>query len=518
MKSTFALAAMLLMVSIASASNSTLYTVDSWLEVSRSVSFANLSPCHSDTVGYSCSNTGAIGSPATGYTETTVVLSFRNIGTADREDISATESLTYVPEGATLSFSPEPSSFDGRVAIWQIGSIPAGQSKQVSYSFSAATSEGLLGRMLPVKVDSEPLGVYLSAPLSAKAGEPIPLRLSTASGQAVSGAIIFASSPDGGVSAVKTDRQGAATFSASNDGFYTYSVASCKLMRLASTSVKNATVEAPATSAAAADTGIVPSIIGALPILAGILVVLFIITLVYNFISSSRAEADEPQAPATQPSQYYPAQQQASPQPGGKASSPMTYSQSFNFSNDAKKDSVVRQVTSDVLASRKRALAASEATVKEEGNESVRPFVAPSPQPREAARKEDDDSGKPLPASASKPDAKHIDEDDEVERELAELEAQAEEGGERSEIEDDEESIEETLAKLEEIRRKLREQRESMGSENDEQGLTAAKESETDEDEAASEPDKEPQSPRKPAQPAKKAATKQKSGAGKKKR
>ncbi|MCX6769180.1 MAG: hypothetical protein NT051_00675, partial [Candidatus Micrarchaeota archaeon] len=320
---------LLLASPIFAAGSNSVFLLDGWLEVTRAISTKSSFDCYGYGVSGVCGTTGAISEKGgeNGQLQTMVTLTFRNAGTADRTGIIATESLSIVPEGAKLWFSQEPDTFDGRGAAWSVGDLKAGQSKSVSYSFAATFSEGAEGRIPQTKISTAPLSVSISAPSSVKVGEIVAVSLRTQTGQPVSDATILVSGPDGSSYSIKTNIQGKASFVASRSGFHTYSVSNCRLLSMVSTNALEKELPAPIVGAAsAADSGIVPAIIGVLPIIAGLFVVAVILLIAYNFIAASRSREQDDSPLQPNPRQPEPLQP-ASP----SQASPMSYTQKFSF-------------------------------------------------------------------------------------------------------------------------------------------------------------------------------------------
>jgi hypothetical protein len=454
MKSFLAFALLLLLAPLCIAQGQ-IFTYDGWLQIEREISEGTAIACGSGAGTGACHDTGAI-SGATGSPQTKVTLTLKNIGTADREGIILTESLSYVPQGVKVSFFNAPSETDGRSANWEIGAIPAGESKSVSYSLAASLAEGQQARMFPPSFTAEQLSVVLSAPVSSQAGSRISLSLMSQSGQPVSNATIFVHFPDGATQAVKTGEQGTASVIASTQGFYTYSAMGYRLLRVSSTEAIAAPEQGgvPETSAAAssAGTGVVGSIIGFLPTLAAMLAVIFILIMAYNFISSRREEGGEA---GTAHGQGQP--QQAAQSSNGAG---FVYTQKFSFAEDAKREERVREVTHGVLESRKRQMSGA------------------GSQPAEGASERQGEAQAQGQGEELKEEKESTLGEDDVEESLQRLESEARQEGEAAEEDEGEDSLEATIAKLEEIRQRLRERQSSAPAENEIEGKGAEAEEE----------------------------------------
>ena len=420
------------------------YVVDNWLEVTRTVQNAELVPCMVNGITGVCGATGAVQTGKTSITaQTTVNLVFKNIGTADREDVTVSESLSLIPRGAQAKFSPVVFYSDGSVATWSIGSLPAGQSKTVSYSFLASLQADALEKFPQPTIQARPLEVVLSAPDSSTVGEPIGVTLKSVSGQPVSGATIYVVSPEGSSQAINTGRTGTANFAASKEGYYTYNVAGYRLVRIASTYVAiakaaNQTSNLPVAAAATVDGGIAQALMSMLPIAAAMFVMAIILLLVYNFLSAREEDDGSTGAPPAQASEA----QGASPQGAS-----LVYTQKFSFAEDAKQEKRVSEVTRDIIGSRKRQIRESE----EKGQQ----------DPADSSEKTETlGENEPIPVNLS--ESQQPEETREYSDESEKLAALTENSSEEGEsTKADDESIEATIARLEEIRARLRAAREA---------------------------------------------------------
>jgi len=415
-------AAILLLVSMPFAETYTKkYVSGGWLEVTRTVEVGVATPCPISQQGVTdaCSHSGASqSSGAASGTLTRVTLSLKNVGSQDRSRVNIGESLSFVPSGADVSFSPSPSQYDGRQAVWEINSLSRGEARDVSYEFTSSVSEAAVGRIPDAVVAAEPTTAVLFAPSRLQVGGTLTILLKSQEGRPISGAKILVDYPDGTRQVVKTDATGAASLEASREGSYTYSVEGYRLYQLSSTIAEEAAPEGsqqvPA-AASAADEGLLPGIMAVVPVFAGLFAAAVVVLLAYNFFFARREDeyADEP-APQL-------AEQQAQPSPG------MTYSQNFSFGANPEREKNVEDATRGMVESRKRHMqeSAHQPVKREEAPERAEAFV---------------DGEKTVAGSA-------------MDEELEELERHARIAGE---VAEQEKEVENMLAQLEAIRGKLR--------------------------------------------------------------
>jgi len=422
---------MLLLISVPFAETySRTYVSDGWLEVTRTLDVGLAGDCPLSQVGISdvCANSGARQSGSAGAVSTLVTLSLKNIGTIDRNYVNVGESLSYVPAGADISFSPSPSQFDGRQAVWEIAELKRGEARNVTYRFGATVSEAAVGRIPDAAAIAAPSTVMLFAPSKVPVNSTLTLSLKSLDGKPVSGARIVVDYPDGSRQSVRTGSTGTASLIATRIGSYTYSAEGYRLYQLASTIAydKNAAeAEVPSTAASASDEGILPAILGALPIFAGIFAAAVVALIVYNFLSARREEEDSSE-PAPQL-----AEQQA------KSGAGMNYSQKFSFGREAEREKSVDDATRSMVESRKRRMQESE--------------PAP-PIEHEEAVSEEETSAAPQGDAGIYGSERTVANGD-MDEELAELERNARIAGE---VAEQEKEVENMLAQLEGIRNKLR--------------------------------------------------------------
>ena len=437
----------LLLVSMPFAeSYSKTYVASGWLEVTRTLEDGRGSECPLAQNGISdvCANNGATQSGGRGAVFTLVTLSLKNIGSTDRSNVNIGESLSYVPTGAAISFSQSPSQFDGRQAVWEIAELKRGEAKNVTYEFGATVEEAAVGRIPDAVAIAEPSTVMLFAPSKVPLNGTLTLSLKSLEGRPIAGAKINVEYPDGSRQGVRTDDTGTVNLVATHLGGYTYSVEGYKLYQLASTVAydKNAMEDkVPETSASAADSGILPGIVGALPIFAGIFAAAVIALIVYNFLSARREDED-----ASEPAPQL-AEQQA------KADSGMNYSQKFTFGTEDEHQKNMDDTTRRMVESRKRRMQESESAPPEEHR------GMPAEEDKEKLIAESGEGSGKTYADAAPRGSTGFDESErtvangDMDDELAELERNARIAGE---VAEQEKEVENMLAQLESIRNKLR--------------------------------------------------------------
>ena len=446
------LVSMLLLVSMPFAeSYSKKYVSDGWLEVTRTLEVSNDGHCPL-LIGVSdaCANSGA---NQIGTAFTLVTLSLKNIGPIDKSYVNIGESFSYVPPGATISFLPSPSQFDGRQAIWEIPELKREETKNVTYQFGATVSEAVIERIPDAAATAAPSTVMLFAPSKVPVNNTLTLSLKSMEGRPITGAKIVVDYPDGNRQTVRTDGTGTVSLMATHIGSYTYSAEGYKLYQIVSTIVydKNALEnDVPATAASAADAGILSGIVGALPIFAGIFAVTVVALIAYNFLSARR-ENDDESGPAPQL-----AEQQAKKlqipfstadygnSTATKNESSVNYSQKFSFGTDVEHEKDLDDTTRSMVESRKRRMQENEPTPPVEHEEV--PFEVKS-----AKRVEEDITGSRDSAEAD--GSERTVTDGEMDDELAELEKSARIAGE---VAAQEKEVENMLTQLEGIRNKLR--------------------------------------------------------------
>lgn len=458
-------AVLLLAVSFSYAENYTKeYLIGGWMKVNRTVSVSESAACGVSGVTGACSATGAtapvdLGTRAGYLTE--VTMDIGNSGTLEREGVLLTESLAYVPDGVRMEFLPKPDSMDGRSASWALGSLKPGGSAVISYSFNAGTDPGDIGRIPEPELSSAPVNAVLSAPAKAVVGQKVALFLRTDSGQPIPGATVKVSFPDGSRQYLTTNGRGAASFVASGEGAYSYSVEDYRVAKLSGTAAEPEELP-PAAASAIPDSGLAGAVTGLLPALAAIFAFAVLALVAYNFLSSKK---EEEYVPATQPSSQ-------------TLNQSSLYSQNYSFGpkQEAAAQSHVDEVARQLLESRRKQM---------ESESGPRPDAVQEPQ-----------SPAQWTESATT--------EDEADVRLVELEHQARSEGESA---SQEKEIEKAIAELEAIRQKLKERKETMESVSGpaEEPEEEAGEGAGEEEEAA-EPD-EPQGPSAPA-PAKSAKAK----------
>ena len=423
------------------------YVSDGWLRVTRTLEVGNSGECPLSQVGISdvCANSGArqAGSPGTVFT--LVTLSMKNVGSVDKTNVNIGESLSYVPSGAAISFSPSPSQFDGRQAVWEVLELKSGETKNVTYEFGATVSEAAVGRIPDAAAIAAPSTVMLFAPSRVPLNSTLTISLKSLEGRPITGAKIVVEYPDGSRQAVRTDASGTVSLVATRVGSYTYSAEGYKLYQLVSTIGydKNAEeAKVPATAASAADAGILPSILGALPIFAGIFAAAVVALIVYNFLSA-RQEEDDVSEPAPQLAELL-----------AKNDSGPSYTQKFTFGTEDEHQKNMDDTTRRMVESRKRRMQENEPKPPAEHEEA-------DAEIEEAAHTEET-----IFSAQEMGESETTIANEEMDDELSELEKNARIAGE---VAEQEKEVENMLSQLEGIRNKLRAGRgsdeESVGNE-----------------------------------------------------
>jgi len=430
------------------------YQLQGWAKVSRNITATEPSGCAAITGA--CSATGAYAGSGVGGA-TRVALTVENAGLADREGVLLTEDTSYAPADAKIAFSPNASWQDGRLVSWNLGKIKKGEKKSVSYLFLAVLPKGRAELVSEPKIESETPVLLLSAPSSATVGERVPLAVRTASGELVPGAKIAVSSPAGIEQEISTGLDGTASFAAKREGFYTYSIEGYRLARLVSTQMLAKEEEAaPLVSAASdgADSGLLAKAMGALPLLGGILAAAIIALAAYSFFSSR----DERYEPA--PQQGSATGSPAAPATQGGASSAPLYTQRYVFGAEkSEKEAATEQDTIRSLVEKRKAKMQAREVAAVEPKQNHQPL----PIAKEEAGDDVERELAKLEAEARK-EGEVFKEDnraeeeagDDVERELAKLEAEARKEGE---VLKEDYELEKAIAELEAIRQKLRERK-----------------------------------------------------------
>ena len=492
------------------------YLVDGWLNLTRTVVVSRSTPSCL-TMGFTgaCGNTGAIAAGIANTTETSVAITARNTGPIARSGVDITESMSAVPEGVMLSFDPLPAAYSGGSASWQIGSLAQGEEKSVSYSFNALLGSGAVGRIPAITANADPVGLVLSVPDSGNSGGRITMFLRADGGQAMPGTEIDVGTPDGASIALKTDAKGIASFYAGSDGTYTYSVPGYGLEGMPATEISELAAPAPiAAAAVTANSQILSSVLGMLPIFAAIFAIAVVMFLLYGFFYSRKQDEDDGNSgvSVTQPAQ---------------APSAPVYTQSFSFGESSKQEDNVDERTRGIISSRKKQMSDAGETGREDAEESHDDEGDAADDGSNAAEedgtdaKEDGDAQDAGAEEDGKKDGESQDQDstdggeggrdreeidegaqardegeeasektvmgDSLDEEIAELEEDAREGGEGASGESEadiarleegarpeggsageEKSIEETIAELEKIRAKLRRKSNAMKEKNEE--------------------------------------------------
>ena len=445
----FVLVAIILLAAAAFAAES--YTSEhaagDWLQVTRTSTLAG-EPLCLDSYGVTdaCASPGAI-QPNAGTTtsDTKVELLVENIGELDRTGVDLSEDLSYVPTGARIDYSTQPTSSDGRIVKWSLGTLAKGATLKLSYVISARIPADKLSTIPDVAVAADPALLSLSAPDSLKAGEKATVTVEK-NGKPIKNAIVIVTYPDGVRHPLRSDLYGVVKFTAADEGKYTYSLEGYSVEKPVATEVGPLEAIPAAPVAAAVDTSLAGSIMGVLPFLAALFAIAVIALILYNFLTTRREEEEYvPQQPASY-------SQPASPD----AQAGMAYTQKFSFGTEEQPESRMQDRTHDLVESRKRHLAETAAA------------SASREEP------EEEQEAEAVESTATGTDMENI---------ISELEHKARKGGEVA-TEDEEAEVEKTISELEAIREKLRAMRAK--------GKGAALEGEDDVDSDDEGPDEEP--------------------------
>jgi hypothetical protein len=457
-----ALLAILLLLSatLFSETYSNSYSLGGYLQVTRTVETGLSGSCPLMPQGISdaCAHSGANQASLNSTKATRVTLSVKNIGEQGRNGLSISESLSFVPTGTEISFSPQPSQFDGRQSVWEIPSLNMGETRNLTYEFDADVSEAAVGRIPDVAVAAEPPAGVLYAPSRLLINGTLTLTLKTPEGRPISGAKIAVGYPDGSVQLVRTGITGTASLVASRKGVYTYLVEGYTLSQIVSTLVDDKAAEAQSpVVASAADAGIFSGIIGVLPIFAAVFALAVVVLIAYNFLTARREEEDS----------YSPAPQLAEQQEQQKQG--VSYTQNFSFGTEERRDTEIDDATRSILENRKRRMQEAEQEPPEGSEvEAQEEIYADEEKPAEEKAVEQEETSKPEEAAApeqpeqSMAEEKENADSSEAEREIAGLEMDAEiselERHARiaGEVAEQEKEVENMLTQLEEIRNKLR--------------------------------------------------------------
>lgn len=425
------------------------YAAGDWLKVTRTSTLAG-EPLCLDSYGVTdaCASSGSIQpNQGTSSTDTKVELSVENVGAVDRTGVDLSEDLSYVPTGARITYGTQPSSSDGRIVKWSLGSLAKGATLKLSYVISARIPPATLSSIPDVAVAADPALLSLSAPESMKAGEKATVTVEK-NGKPIPNAIVVVTYPDGVRHPLRSDLYGVVKFTAADEGKYTYSLEGYSVETPVETEVGPLEAVPAAPVAAAVDTSLAGSIMGVLPILAALFAIAVIALILYNFFTSRREE-DE----------YMPQQPSASTPSSGAG---MAYTQKFSFGTEEQPESRMQDRTHDLVESRKRRLAetAAASAVREEP--------------------EEEQEAEAVESTATGTDMENI---------ISELEHKARKGGEVA-TEDEEAEVEKTISELEAIREKLRAMRaKGKGAALEEEDEEEGPDEEEEPEEKASKPE-----------------------------
>ena len=418
------------------------YLVDGWLNLTRTV-IVNRSTPSCLTLGFTgaCGNTGAIAADITNSAATAVIITAHNVGPLDRDGLEIAESLSSVPEGVKLAFDPPAEAYDGGKVAWLLGSLKQGEEKTVSYSFNSMLSPGAVERIPDITVKAQPVELVLTAPKSAYVGSRITLFLRTSEGRGMASTTIKVGTPEGARLELRTDKEGIATFYASNGGNYTYSVSGYSLQKLPSTAVaQKMPSETPlAAAAVTADSQILSSIVKLLPVFAAIFAVAVVMLFLYSFFYSRKQGIEAGGEPAS---------------PAQEAPTAPVYTQRFSFGDEVKQEKKIDDLTRNIISSRKKRM--SDPGEKQGDGEADGVEAAEEPSEKTVMESALDEEMASLEAEARK-EGEAINE--ETEAEIEQLEEKARASGESA---NEERGIEETIAELEKIRARLRSKKSAM--------------------------------------------------------
>jgi hypothetical protein len=228
-------------------------------------------------------------------------LRLENIGNLTRRNLTIYETLTYIPEGAKLSFETSPIYSSGREVRWTVEVFNKSEVKVFAYNFSAYLNSGNIDYIQFPKITIKPLNTFIQAPSTAYLNDTIFISVFTEDGKPLSDAQVSIIMPDGKSQILKTDKEGKISFSALKEGFYTYVLNKYNQTFFPSTKVKEKESSQPiaaSTTTEKKEEQFNP--LASLPIIIGIFIVFFMIFVLYNFLLSKKEEGESPQAEQTQ--------------------------------------------------------------------------------------------------------------------------------------------------------------------------------------------------------------------------
>lgn len=269
---------------------------DNWLKITRIVQTEKPLFC----AGSYCSPNLSYGLKVTPGT-TQVILRLENIGNLTRRNLTIYETLTYIPEGAKLSFETSPIYSSGREVRWTVEVFNKSEVKVFAYNFSAYLNSGNIDYIQFPKITIKPLNTFIQAPSTAYLNDTIFISVFTEDGKPLSDAQVSIIMPDGKSQILKTDKEGKISFSALKEGFYTYVLNKYNQTFFPSTKVKEKESSQPiaaSTTTEKKEEQFNP--LASLPIIIGIFIVFFMIFVLYNFLLSKKEEGESPQAEQTQ--------------------------------------------------------------------------------------------------------------------------------------------------------------------------------------------------------------------------
>jgi hypothetical protein len=302
-----------------------------------------------------------------------VKLYIKNTGSTARSSIAIVEDLTYLPSGAKIEFMQKPSDIDGRAATWRLDELAPGGEYSVTYRVPIEVKEEAFKMLASPQITAKMVDVSLFVPATAEKGSAIELSLS-AGGKPVSGAKIIVSSPTGATMQVLTDAEGKAQFKADDAGFYTYSVVGYNLLNIAATECVVPKIQAPTAGAAIPPKpfDFLGIISGILPYVAGIVLIVAIALMVFNYVQATGESKPAPMPPSQSPSSAYQSAGQNfsytySPSAGATKTGPQTSAPAgFSAEDAARKREATR-----ALLDRRKAEMKPEVEDEEAGEEAV---------------------------------------------------------------------------------------------------------------------------------------------------
>ncbi len=181
---------------------------------------------------------------------TVIILTVTNNGPSDRQNLTLSEDLSYLPPYIPITYSIRPSSTDGRQAAWNAGDLPAGRRFEVVFSLPVVVDDMAAKSAKPPVTSSAHPPAELSAPTLVDKGQTVSLQLLTPTGLPISGATIQLIMPSGLRVSGVTDANGRYAYSADQSGFYTYGIPDYLVGVIPATESRVPVVVAPPTTGA----------------------------------------------------------------------------------------------------------------------------------------------------------------------------------------------------------------------------------------------------------------------------